>query len=84
MGRLLPSILGEVLRQLGVLAEGAVRADRSLEDNARLRHGRGEYVRVGALLRRTLMKQIAVGAPASRAAFIDGAAIACSKKPSEV
>jgi hypothetical protein len=30
------------------------------------------------------MEEIAVGAPRLQAAFIDGAAIACSKKPSDV
>jgi hypothetical protein len=55
-----------------------------LEHDARLRHRRRHDVRILALLGRSLMKEIAVGAPASKAAFIEGAAIVRSKNPSEV
>ena len=66
-----------------MLAEGSVGSDWAPEHNARFRHGRGDDVRIVTFLRRALMEEIAVGPHASRAAFIDGAAIARSKKPSE-
>jgi hypothetical protein len=82
---LLPSILAEILREFGVLAEGPVISHGTFEDHARLCHGRGDDFRIGALFCRTLMEKIAVGAPhASNAAFIEGAAIACPKKPRDV
>jgi hypothetical protein len=46
-----------------VFAEGPVGSHEALEDDARLRHRRGDHVRIGAFLRHTLMKKIAVGAP---------------------
>src|ERR1019366_2833514 len=39
------------------------------ENAARLRHGRGDDVRIMALLRRTLGKEIAVGAPRFQSRF---------------
>ena len=39
------------------------------ENAARLRHGRGDDVRIMALLRRTLVKEIAVGAPRFQSRF---------------
>jgi hypothetical protein len=56
VGGLRPSILAEVLRQFGVFAEGAVRPHGAFENDARLLHGRGDDLRIGALLRDTLMK----------------------------
>jgi hypothetical protein len=70
--------------QLGMFAEGSVGSNGTPENNARFLHGRGNHVRIVTFLRRALMEEIAVGPHASRAAFIDGAAIARSKKPSEV
>ena len=49
--------------QLGMLAEGAVGADGPLENDARLRHGGRDDVRIVALLRCALVEEIAVGAP---------------------
>jgi DNA polymerase-4 len=63
VGRLLPSILAEVLRQCGVLAEGPVGPHGALENDARLRHCRGNDVQIGAFLRHTQVEKIAVGAP---------------------
>jgi hypothetical protein len=65
-----------------MLAKRSVGSDRAPENDARLRHGRGDDVRIVAFLRRALVEKIAVGA--SIAAFIDGAATAKSKKPNEV
>jgi hypothetical protein len=67
-----------------MLREGPIRTHRTLEHDARLRHGRRHNVRILALLGRALVKEIAVRAPGSKAAFIEGAAIARSKNPSEV
>jgi hypothetical protein len=60
--------------QLGMFAERSVGSNRAPENDAGLCHGRRDNVRVVALLRRTLVEEIAVC----------GAAIARSKKPSEV
>jgi hypothetical protein len=43
-----------------MLAERSVGSDGTPENEARLRHGRGDDVRIVALLRRTLVKEIAV------------------------
>ncbi len=59
-------------------------APRALENDARLLHGSGNDGWVVAFLCRALVEEILVGAQASNAAFIDGAAIARSKKPREV
>ena len=53
----------EILRKLGVLAEGSIRPDGALEFDARLRHGRGDDVRIGGYRCRALVEQLAVGAP---------------------
>jgi hypothetical protein len=67
-----------------MLLEGSIRTHGTLEHNAWLRHGCCHDVRILALLGRALVKEIAVRAQASKAAFIEGAAIARSKNPSEV
>src|ERR1700676_4086870 len=46
-----------------MLAEGSVGSDGPLENDARLRHGGRDDVWIVALLRHSLVKQIAVGAP---------------------
>jgi hypothetical protein len=60
---LLPPILAQVLRQFGVLAEGPVGSNGTLEDDTRLFHGRRDHGRVRALLGGTLVEEIAVGPP---------------------
>jgi hypothetical protein len=67
-----------------MLLEGPIRTHRTLEHDAGLRHGRRHDVWILALLGGALVKEIAVRAQASKAAFIEGAAIARSKNPSEV
>src|SRR6185437_684549 len=62
-GWFLASIPAKVLRQFGVFAEPSAGSHRTLEDDARFRHGRGDDVWIGAFLRHTLMEKIAVGAP---------------------
>jgi hypothetical protein len=62
--------------QLGIFAERSVGSNRAPQNDAGFRHGRGDNVRIVALLRRALVEEIAVCAPhASRAAFMEGAAI---------
>jgi hypothetical protein len=78
------SAAAKISGQLGMFAERSVCSDRAPENDAGLCHGRGDDVRVVALLRRALVEEIAVCAHTSRAAFMEGAAIARSKKPSEV
>src|SRR5258708_771186 len=46
-----------------MLLEGPVRTYRTLEHDARFRHGRRHDVRILALLGRALVEEIAVGAP---------------------
>lgn len=46
-----------------MLAERRLRPDRSLQDDAWLGQGRGDHIRIVALLRRALMEDIAVRAP---------------------
>jgi hypothetical protein len=53
---LLPSILAEVLRQFGMLAEGTGGSDGALENDAGLRHGGRDGVRIVALPRRSLVE----------------------------
>jgi hypothetical protein len=67
-----------------MLAEGAVGSYGAPENNARLRHRRGHDVGIVALLRRTPVERLLSATHTSRAAFMNGAAIAKSKKPSEV
>jgi hypothetical protein len=67
-----------------MLLEAPIRTHRTLEHDTRLRHGHRHDVRILALLSRALVKEIAVRAPGFQAAFIEGAAIARSKNPSEV
>ncbi|GLR98678.1 hypothetical protein GCM10007858_63210 [Bradyrhizobium liaoningense] len=67
-----------------MLPEWPVGADGSLQNDARRIHSRLDDVQIVAFLRRALVKEIAIGAPGFEAAFIEGAAIARSKKPSEV
>jgi hypothetical protein len=62
-GGLFPFAEPEIFRQLGVLAERTVGPHGALEDDARLLHGRGDDVRIGALFCDTLVEEIAVGAP---------------------
>lgn len=54
------------------------------EDDAWLSHGCGDNVRISALHCRASWKRLLSAPHASRAAFIDGAAMDCSKKPSDV
>ena len=67
-----------------MLLEGPIRTHRALEHDARLRHGRRHDVRILALLGRALVNRLLSAPQASKAAFIEGAAIARSKNPSEV
>jgi hypothetical protein len=83
-GLLRSALANEIGRQLGVLLEGPAGADGTLQHDARRRHGRRNDVRILALLRRAPVKRLLSAPQASRAAFIDGAAIARSKKSSEV
>jgi hypothetical protein len=46
-----------------MLLEWPIRTHGTLEHDARLRHGRGDDVRIVALLGRALVKEIAVGTP---------------------
>ena len=55
--------------QLGMFAEGSVGSDGAPENDARLRHGRGDDVRIVALLRRALVEEIAVRAPRFQSRF---------------
>src|SRR6202045_5281823 len=52
-----------------MLAERSVGSDRAPEDDARLRHGRSDDVRIVAFLRRALVEEIAVGAPRFQSRF---------------
>src|ERR1700676_4792734 len=52
-----------------MLAEASVGSDGTPEDDARLRHGRCDDVRIVALLGRALMEEIAVGAPRFQSRF---------------
>lgn len=68
--RFRPSLtLAEIGRQFGMLAEGSVGSDRAPEHDAGLRHGRSDDVRIVDLLRRTLLEEIAVGAPRFQSRF---------------
>src|SRR5436309_13376320 len=58
--------------QFGMLAERSAGSDRAPENDARLCHGRGDDVRVVALLRRALMEEIAVCAPRFQSRFHGG------------
>jgi len=75
IGFLRLSAIAEIGGQFGMFAEGPIGSNGAPENDARLRQGRGDDVWIVAFLRRALVKEIAV---------IDGAAIARSKKPSEV
>jgi hypothetical protein len=63
------SVAAQIGGQFGMFAEGSVGTDGSSEDDARFLHGRGDDVRIVALLRRTLMEEIAVGAPRFQGRF---------------
>jgi hypothetical protein len=52
-----------------MLPEGSIGADGAPEDDARLRHGRSDDVRIVTFFRRPLMEEIAVGAPRSQSRF---------------
>ena len=54
------TLAAQIAGQFGMLAERSVGSDGTPENDARLRHGRGDDVRIVALLRRTLVKEIAV------------------------
>src|SRR4051794_40335999 len=56
-------VVSEIGRQLGMLGERAVRADRTPEHHARLLHRCRDDVGVVGLLRGALMEQIGPGAP---------------------
>ena len=47
--------------QVGMLAERSIGSEP--ENDARFRHGRGDDVRIVALLRRALVEEVTVGAP---------------------
>src|SRR5882762_5705404 len=57
------SIIAQMRRQVCMLLEGPVRPHGTLEYDAGFRHGRGDHVRILALLRGTLVEEIAVRAP---------------------
>src|SRR6201984_2142049 len=61
--RLRNVVAGEIGRQLGVLFERSAGGDGTLQNDARRSHGRRDDIRILALLRRTLVKKIAVGTP---------------------
>jgi hypothetical protein len=67
-----------------MLAEGPFGADGPPEDDTRLRHGRGDDVRIVALLRRPLVEEVAVGAPCLQRGLHRRRGDRWSKKPSEV
>jgi hypothetical protein len=77
-------VASQIRRQLGVLFERPAGTDGTLQNDARRSHGRRDDVGILAFLRRALVKRLLSAPHASRAAFIDGAATARSKKPSEV
>jgi hypothetical protein len=81
---LLPTTLSQVLWQLGVLAERSIRSNRTFEDDTGLGHGRVDDVLICAFPRSAWWNRLLSAPQASKAAFIDGAAIACSKNPNEV
>ncbi len=54
------TLAAQIAGQFGMLAERSVGSDGTPENEARLRHGRGDDVRIVALLRRTPVKEIAV------------------------
>src|SRR6516162_3672011 len=56
-------VAGEIGRQLGVLFEGPAGADGTLQNDARRNQGSRDDVGILALLRRALVKKIAVGTP---------------------
>ena len=58
--------------QLGMFAERSVGSNRAPENDAGLCHGRGDDVRIVALLRRALVEEIAVGAPRFQSRFHGG------------
>lgn len=74
----------QIGKQFGMLAEGSIGSDGAPENDAKLLHGCSDDVRIVACFRRTLVEEIAIGAPCSRAAFLEGAAIARSKKPNDL
>jgi hypothetical protein len=61
-GLLRSAVASEILGQFGVLLERPAGADRTLQDDARLHHGRRHDVRIPALLRSALVEQIAIRA----------------------
>ena len=62
-GRLRRFSAAKIGGQLGMFAERSVGSNRAPENDAGLCHGRGDDVRIVALLRRALVEEIAVGAP---------------------
>ena len=58
--------------QFGMFAERSVRSNRAPENDAGFCHGRGDDVRVVALLGRSLVEEIAVGAPRFQSRFHGG------------
>jgi hypothetical protein len=84
VGELLPSILAQVRRQFGVLAEAPIRSHGTFETTP-------GFAIVAAMTSGSVLsfaapwwKRLLSAPQALSAAFIDGAAIACSKKPSDV
>lgn len=57
------SVAAKIGGQFGMLAEGSVGSDRAPENDARLLHRGGDDAWIVAFLRRTLVEEIAVGAP---------------------
>ncbi|MCK1716072.1 hypothetical protein [Bradyrhizobium sp. 143] len=64
--------------QTSVLGEAPAQCRRALENHAKFGHRRGDHVRIVRLVGDALMEEVTAGAQASKAAFIDGAAIARS------
>src|SRR5579872_5557303 len=62
-------VAGEIGRQLGVLFEWPAGADGTLQNDAGRSHGRRDDVGILALLRRALVKKIAVGTPRFESRF---------------
>jgi hypothetical protein len=76
-------LIRQMLGQVSMFGETPVGAHGPPLDDAWLRHRRRDNGRLVGLLCKALVKEIAFRARASKGAFIDGAAIARSKKPSD-
>jgi hypothetical protein len=78
------AVADEIGRQLVMLFERPAGAHGALQNDARCCHGRRDNTGILTLPRSSLVEKVVSAPLASRAAFIEGAATARSKKPSEV